>query len=58
MIKDAKESPGFFNLYTKDEKVWVEIRPEQFDQPFFLQINRTTGIGDRDPFEAPCCART
>ncbi len=53
VIKDAKESPGFFNLYTKDEKVWVEIRPEQFDQPFFLQINRTTGIGDRDPFRSP-----
>jgi hypothetical protein len=53
VIKDAKESPGFFNLYTKDEKVWVEIKPEQFDHAFFLQINRTTGIGDRDPFRSP-----
>ena len=29
VIKDAKEQPGFFNLYSKDEKVWLEIKPEQ-----------------------------
>ena len=53
VIKNAKELPGFFTLYNKDEKVWLEIKPEQFDQPFFLQISRTTGIGDRDPFRSP-----
>jgi Met-zincin/Domain of unknown function (DUF5117) len=53
VTKDTKELPGFFTLYSKDEKVWLEIKPEQFDQPFFLQINRTTGIGDRDPFRSP-----
>src|ERR1700686_2002962 len=49
-VKDAKEQRGYFNLYTKDEKVWLEIRPDQFAQPFFLQVNRTHGLGDRDPF--------
>lgn len=53
VIKDAKEQPGFFNLYAKEEKVWLEIKPEQFDHPFFLQANRTHGIGDRDPFRSP-----
>ncbi len=53
VIKDAKEQPGFFNLYAKEEKVWLEIKPEQFDHPFFLQVNRTNGIGDRDPFRSP-----
>src|SRR5450755_1474378 len=53
VTKDTKELPGFFTLYSKDEKVWLEIKPEQFDQPFFLQINRTTGIGDRDPSRSP-----
>ncbi|HKW81464.1 MAG TPA: zinc-dependent metalloprotease, partial [Casimicrobiaceae bacterium] len=53
VIKDAKEQPGFFNVYTKDEKVWLEIRPEQFDRPFFLQVNRTQGIGEREPFVNP-----
>ncbi len=53
VIKDAKEQPGFFNLYAKEEKIWLEIKPEQFDQPFFLQANRTHGIGERDPFRSP-----
>ncbi|TMH35278.1 MAG: DUF5117 domain-containing protein [Betaproteobacteria bacterium] len=53
VIKDAKEQPGLFALWSKDEKVWLEIRPEQFDQPFFLQVNRTNGIGERDPFMSP-----
>jgi hypothetical protein len=53
VVKDAKEQPGFFNLYSKEEKVWLEIKPDQFDQPFFLQVNRTNGIGDRDPFRSP-----
>ena len=53
VVRDAKEQPGFFNLYSKEEKVWLEIKPEQFDQPLFLQVNRTHGIGDRDPFRSP-----
>ena len=53
VVKDAKEQPGFFNVYTKDEKVWLEIQPEQIDRPFFLQANRTQGIGERDPFTSP-----
>ena len=32
IIKDAKEQPGLFTLWTKDEKVWIEIKPDQFDQ--------------------------
>src|SRR6266550_4574386 len=53
VVKEAKEQPGFFNLYSKEEKVWLEIKPDQFDRPFFLQANRTNGIGDREPFRSP-----
>src|SRR5881394_4298799 len=53
VIKDAKEHPGFFRYYEKDEKVWLEIKPEQFDQPFFMQVNRTSGLGDRGVFVNP-----
>src|SRR5438552_1497286 len=45
IVKEAKEHPGFLNVYTKEEKVWIEIRPEQFDRPFFMQVNRTHGVG-------------
>ncbi len=47
IIKDAKESKGFFTTHRKDDKVWLEIRPEQLEQPFFFQIGTTNGIGER-----------
>ena len=47
IIKDAKVHPGFFTLYQKDEKVWIELKPEQFDQPFFFQVNRNRSLGER-----------
>jgi hypothetical protein len=47
VIKDAKELPGLFRLYQKDDKVWMEIAPEQFDQPFFLAANLSSGLGEK-----------
>jgi len=47
LVKDAKEMKGFFNLYQKDEKVWIEITPKQLDKPFFMSVNVTNGIGER-----------
>lgn len=44
--KDAKISNGFFNVYQKDDKVWIEIKPEQFESPFFYQVNSTKGLGE------------
>jgi len=47
VVKDTKESAGFFNLYEKDEKAWIEIKPEQFEMPFYFSTTRTTGVGER-----------
>ncbi|HEX9390618.1 MAG TPA: zinc-dependent metalloprotease [Usitatibacteraceae bacterium] len=47
VIKDAKEIPGFFTLYQKDEKVWIAIKPEQFDIPFFFTYNIPQSVGER-----------
>ena len=44
VIKDAKEQPGLFTLWTKDEKVWIEIKPEQFDHLYYLQANMARGV--------------
>ena len=46
VIKDAKELPGLFPIWTKDEKVWIEVKPDQFDTPWYLQINRSRGMGE------------
>ncbi len=47
VIKDAKEMKGFFTLYQKDEKVWIEIKPEQLEKPFFFSVNIPHGVGER-----------
>lgn len=50
VLRDSKAIPGFFTLHRKDEKVWLEIRPEQFEQPFFFAFNIPRSIGERGLF--------
>ena len=47
VIRDAKALPGFFTLYQKDEKVFIELKPDQLDTPFYLSVNRTRGLGEK-----------
>lgn len=47
VIKDAKEISGFFNLYEKEDKLWLEIKPDQFDRPFFFSMHQTRSVGER-----------
>ena len=47
ILKDAKSTPGFFNLHQKDEKIWIEILPSQFGKPFFFSYNVPRSIGER-----------
>jgi hypothetical protein len=47
IIKDAKMTAGFFTTYQKDEKVWLAIKPEQFDKPFFFTYNIPQSVGER-----------
>ena len=44
VIKDAKQQTGLFTVWTKDEKVWLEIKPEQFDHLYYLQANMSRGV--------------
>lgn len=47
IVRGAAHLPGFLSLYQKEEKVWIELRPDQFDRPFFMTINTPNGIGER-----------
>lgn len=47
VIKGATEKKGYFTLHQKDEKVWIEILPEQFNKPFFFTSNITNSVGER-----------
>ena len=46
IVKDAKETGGLFNLWQKDDKVWLELAPDQFDKPFFFKSAINQGIGE------------
>ena len=46
VVKDAKVFPGFFPLYEKEDRVFLELKPEQFDTPYYLSINRSRGLGE------------
>jgi hypothetical protein len=47
VLKDSQEVAGLFKLHRKDEKVWIEIAPEQFDKPFFFSMNIPKSVGER-----------
>ena len=44
--RDAKEMTGLFHLWQKDDKVWLEIGPEQFDHAYFFSTNLDQGLGE------------
>jgi hypothetical protein len=46
VIKDAKQTEGLFGIWQKDEKVWLELKPEDFNKPFFLAPKLASGIGE------------
>ena len=46
VTRDAKESPGLFNLWQRDDKVWIEIQPDQLERPYFFSTNLDQGLGE------------
>ena len=50
VVKDAKESPGLLRLWQKDDKIWLEIAPEQFGVSYFFTSNLNRGIGEKRLF--------
>src|SRR5262249_19969707 len=45
VTKDAKVYDGLFKLYQKDEHLYLETRPEQFDKPLLCPITIARGMG-------------
>ena len=46
VIKDAKKSEGLIAFWQKDDKVWLELKPEDFNKPFLLSPKIARGIGE------------
>jgi hypothetical protein len=47
IVKDATRFDGLFPLYQVKKDLFAELRPDQLDTPFLLQVSRASGLGDR-----------
>lgn len=50
VVQGATREDGFIPIWRKDDKVWFEIAPARWNQPFFFTINLTHGIGEGNLF--------
>ncbi|MEW6707533.1 MAG: zinc-dependent metalloprotease [Pseudomonadota bacterium] len=50
VVKDATQTEGLFTLWQRDEKVWIELKPEDLNKPFFLSPKFASGIGEGGVF--------
>ena len=55
LIKDARTINGLFNLYQSEEKVYLELRPDQFDRTYMVSLTCESGIGERGFYAAQMC---
>jgi hypothetical protein len=47
VVKDARRSEGLFTVWQKDDKVWLELKPEDFDRPLLFSPKLAQGIGEK-----------
>ena len=45
VLKDTEAKPGYFTLHQKRENLYLEIRPDQLDQPVLGIFSLASGIG-------------
>ncbi len=46
VVRDAARIEGPITLWQKDDRVWIELAPEQFGVPYLLSPKLKTGIGE------------
>ena len=44
--KDAHRIDGMLTLWQKEDKVWLELKPEDFDKPMFFSPKVSQGLGE------------
>ncbi|WKB52035.1 zinc-dependent metalloprotease [Eleftheria terrae] len=47
VVRGATLSDGYFPLWRKDDKVWIEIPEARLGQPFLLSANVHSSVGER-----------
>src|SRR6185503_5131938 len=52
IVKDAQVIKGLFTLYRTDEKVYLEILPDQLEKIYLVSLTVDSGIGERGFYAA------
>src|SRR5688572_24108615 len=52
IVKDAQVIKGLFTLYRTDEKLFLEILPEQLEKVYLVSLTVDSGIGERGFYAA------
>ncbi|MEW6099262.1 MAG: zinc-dependent metalloprotease [Pseudomonadota bacterium] len=47
VVRGATQTPGYFPLWRKDEKLWIEVPVARLEQPFLLTVNIDSSVGER-----------
>ena len=47
VVRDARRSDGTLTVWQRDDRVLIELKPEDFDKPFFVSSKLKSGIGER-----------
>ena len=55
LIKDAKAFTGLFTLYQTEDKLYLELGPDQLDRTYMLSLTCESGIGERGFYAAQMC---
>jgi Met-zincin/Domain of unknown function (DUF5117)/Domain of unknown function (DUF5118) len=58
VVKDATAISGLFTLHRTEEKVFLEIKPEQYDALYMLSLTCESGLGERGFYAAQMCGET
>jgi len=45
VTRGARNVDGFVNVWTRDEKTWIEIPADRLDKPMFLGVSLASGLG-------------
>ncbi len=58
VVKDAQVIKGLFTFYQTEEKVFLEIQPEQLDKMYMLSLTCESGLGEAGFYAADMCGET
>ncbi len=50
VIKGAERQDGLLPIWRRQDKVWIELRPDAFGKPLFLSPKLSSGIGEAGVF--------